>query len=106
MSSIGGTYQTSKRLFNIGFDYSDGKFSADLAGNYYSKKYSSTTNSDVVTGVPGAYDPVFLVSLNTTYRFNKNHSVNLLINNLLDRDYYNYYNGQGRNFLLTYSYNF
>ena len=98
--------QTSKRLFNIGFDYSDGKFSADLAGNYYSKKYSYTTNSDVVTGVPGAYDPVFLVSLNTTYRFNKNHSVNLLINNLLDRDYYNYYNGQGRNFLLTYSYNF
>ena len=93
-------------MFNIGFDYSDGKFSADLAGNYYSKKYSSTTNSDVVTGVPGAYDPVFLVSLNTTYRFNKNHSVNLLINNLLDRDYYNYYNGQGRNFLLTYSYNF
>ena len=98
--------QTSKRLFNIGLDYVDGKFSADLAGNYYSKKFSLPNNSDVVTGVPGAYDPVFLVSLNTTYKFNKNHSVNLLINNLLDRDYYNYYNGQGRNFLLTYSYTF
>lgn len=98
--------QTSKRLFNIGVDYNDGKFFADLAGNYYSKKFGQGDNSDVATGVPGAYDPVFLVNMNTRYQFNKNHSLSLLVNNLLDREYHNYNNMQGRNYLLTYTYSF
>lgn len=98
--------QFSKRLFNIGLNYTDGKLVADLSGNYYSKKFGQGDNSDIMTNVPGSYDPVFLMTLNTSYRFDKNSSVNLLINNLLDREYHNYNNMQGRNFLLTYTYNF
>lgn len=97
---------TPKRLLNIGLDYIDNKFAAELAGSYYSKKYGKADNSDVVTGVPGAYDPVFLVGLNTRYSFDKHHTVEFTVNNLLDREYYNYSLGQGRNFLLTYSYAF
>mgnify|MGYP000650532680 CR=1 FL=1 len=43
---------TPKRLLNIGVDYVDNKFSAELAGNYYSKKYGKADNSDTITDVP------------------------------------------------------
>ena len=97
---------TPKRLFNIGVDYVDNKFSAELAGNYYSKKYGQANNSDVITGVPGAYDPVFLMNFTSKYNFDKHHGLEFSVFNLLDREYYNYSYGQGRNFLLTYSYTF
>lgn len=97
---------TPKRLLNIGVDYVDNKFSAELAGNYYSKKFGQANNSDTVTGVPGAYDPVFLMSFTSKYNFDKHHGLEFSVFNLLDREYYNYSLGQGRNFLLTYSYTF
>ena len=97
---------TPKRFFNIGVDYKDSKFSAELSGNYYSKKYSKADNSDTVTGVPGAYDPVFLMSFTSKYNFDKHHGLEFTVFNLLDREYYNSSYGQGRNFLLTYSYTF
>ncbi len=97
---------TPKRLLNVGVDYVDNKFSAELAGNYYSKKFGQANNCDTVTGVPGAYDPVFLMSFTSKYNFDKHHGLEFSVFNLLDREYYNYSLGQGRNFLLTYSYNF
>lgn len=97
---------TPKRLLNIGVDYVDNKFSAELAGNYYSKKFGQANNSDVITGVPGAYDPVFLMNFTSKYNFDKHHGLEFSVFNLLDREYYNYSYGQGRNFLLTYSYTF
>ena len=97
---------TPKRLLNIGVDYVDNKFSAELAGNYYSKKFGQANNCDTITGVPGAYDPVFLMSFTSKYNFDKHHGLEFSVFNLLDREYYNYSLGQGRNFLLTYSYTF
>lgn len=97
---------TPKRILNIGIDYSDKKLNAELVGNYYSKKYGKADNSDTITGVPGAYDPVFIMNFTTRYSFDEKHSLRFDLNNLLDREYYNYGLGQGRNFLLTYSYNF
>ena len=97
---------TPKRLFNIGVDYVDNKFSTELAGNYYSKKYGKSDNSDVITGVPGAYDPVFLMNFTSKYNFDKHHGLEFSVFNLLDREYNNSTLGQGRNFLLTYSYTF
>lgn len=97
---------TPKRLLNIGVDYVDNKFSAGLAGNYYSKKFGQADNSDTITGVPGTYDPVFLVNFTSKYNFDKHHGLEFSVFNLLDREYYNYSLGQGRNFLLTYSYTF
>ena len=97
---------TPKRLLNVGVDYVDNKFSAELAGNYYSKKYGKADNSDTITGVPFAYDPVFLMNFTSKYNFDKHHGLEFSVFNLLDREYYNYSYGQGRNFLLTYSYTF
>lgn len=97
---------TPKRLLNVGVDYVDNKFSAELAGNYYSKKFGQANNCDTVTGVPGAYDPVFLMSFTSKYNFDKHHGLEFSVFNLLDREYYNSSLGQGRNFLLTYSYTF
>ena len=97
---------TPKRLFNIGIDYVDNKFSAELAGNYYSKKFGQADNSDTITGVPGAYDPVFLMNFTSKYSFDKHHGLEFSVFNLFDREYNNSSLGQGRNFLLTYSYTF
>lgn len=97
---------TPKRFFNIGVDYVNNKLTAELAGSYYSKKFYNIANDDVVTGVPGAYDPVFLMSFTSKYNFDKHHGLEFSVFNLLDREYYNYSYGQGRNFLLTYSYTF
>lgn len=97
---------TPKRLLNIGVDYVDNKFSAELAGNYYSKKFADADNGDTVTGVPSGYDPVFLMNFTSKYNFDKHHGLEFSVFNLLDREYYNSSLGQGRNFLLTYSYTF
>ena len=97
---------TPKRVLSVGLDYIDTKFNAELAGYYYSKKFGKADNSDYVTGVPGAYDPVFLMNFTSKYSFDKHHALQFSINNLLDREYYNYSYGQGRNYMLTYSYSF
>ena len=97
---------TPKRILSLGLDYVDGKFTSELSGYYYSKKFGNADNSDVVNGVPGTYDPVFLMNLTANYKFDKNHALQFTVNNLLDREYYNYNLGQGRNYLLTYSYSF
>jgi len=97
---------TPKRLFSIGVDYVDSKFMGQLAGNYYSKKYSNADNSDIATGTPGGYDPTFVLNLNTIYKFDKNHSMQFAINNLLDREYYNYNLAPGREYMFTYTYSF
>ena len=97
---------TPKRILSVGLDYIDGKFNTELSGYYYSKKFGSADNSDIVNGVPGTYDPVFLMNLTANYKFDKNHALQFTVNNLLDREYYNSSLGQGRNYLLTYSYSF
>ena len=97
---------TPKRLLSFGIDYVDNKFMAQLAGNYYSKKYSNASNSDWVTGVPGAYDPVFVLGLNTIYKFDKTHELQFAVSNLLDKEYYNSSLSPGREMMLTYTYKF
>lgn len=95
---------TPKEMLNIGVDYQAERFSGELIGAYVSKKYAEADNGDIVTVVPGAYDPVFLVNLNLSYKFNERNRVELGVYNALDRDYYNSSLGQGGNYLATYTY--
>ena len=46
-----------KEVFRAGVTYSDDKWSGMLTGEYISKRFSKTDNSDTVNGVYGSYDP-------------------------------------------------
>lgn len=67
-----------------------------LTGRYVGKLFSNDTNSDIVKGVPGAYDPYFELGGSLAYRFERYITLVLSTENLLDRRYYEYYRTPGR----------
>jgi hypothetical protein len=58
--------------------------------------YSSGANLDTTKGVPGGYDPFF--EMDAAVMFQVNRQLSLLVNadNLLDRQHYLFYRAQGR----------
>jgi iron complex outermembrane recepter protein len=90
--------QVPRNLFNLGASYEKGPFTASATCQYASKRYGSDTNSDVVNGVYGSYDPYTLVSAKIGYRITPNYEFSLAVDNLLDEDYFGYYQGAGRSF--------
>lgn len=95
-----------KHVFNLGVDYSAGKWNSELVGSYQSKMYAQDNNSDTAKGVYTAYDPYFVVDFNLTYSMDKNSSISFAVNNLFDKEYYSYNLCEGRNYMLTVGYNF
>ena len=95
-----------KHVFNLGVDYSAGKWNSELVGSYQSKMYAQDNNSDTAKGVYTAYDPYFVVDFNLTYSMDKNSSISFAVNNLFDKEYYSYNLCEGRNYMLTVDYNF
>jgi iron complex outermembrane receptor protein len=73
------------------------RWTGSLGGRYVSSLYSANTNTDVVHGVPGSYDPYFV--LEATGGYEMRHGVTLFatVNNALDRTYYQFYRTPGRN---------
>ncbi len=67
-----------------------------LTGRYVGKLFSSDTNSDIVKGVPGAYDPFFELGGSVSYTFESRLTLSCSADNLLDRRYYQYYRTPGR----------
>ncbi len=73
-----------------------GKWLGSVTGRYVSATFSSDSNTDVVKGVPGAYDPYFLLNANAGYQINSHVQVLATGENLLDRQYYLFYLAPGR----------
>ncbi|MBP2657206.1 MAG: TonB-dependent receptor [Firmicutes bacterium] len=95
-----------KEVFRVGMTYIQDKVTGTLTGEYVSKRYSSTTNNDTVNGVYQSYDPYFIVNLNLQYDLNKDTSVSLGVENLLNRQYYNYYYAPDRSYSVQLNYKF
>lgn len=93
-------------VFRAGISYSSNKWNGMLTGEYVSKRFSSTSNADTTNGVYGSYDPFFVVNLNVGYKFNKNCELSVGVNNLLDREYFNYYYQPGRTYTVELNYKF
>jgi len=72
------------------------KWIASLTGRYAGATYSTDDNSDVIKGVPGAYDAFFLLNANLSYQLTKHIQLFATGENLLDRHYYIYYLAPGR----------
>jgi len=77
-----------------------------LTGEYISKRFSKTDNSDTVNGVYGSYDPYFIMNMDISYSFNKNYTLTASVNNILDRDFFNYYYQPGRTYSVEINYRF
>ena len=73
-----------KEVFRAGVTYSDDKWSGMLTGEYISKRFSKTDNSDTVNGVYGSYDPYFIMNMDISYSFNKNYTLTASVNNILE----------------------
>jgi iron complex outermembrane recepter protein len=72
------------------------KWTGSLTGRYAGATYSTDNNSDVIKGVPEAYDAFFLLNANLGYQITKHVQVFATGDNLLDRRYYIFYLAPGR----------
>jgi outer membrane receptor protein involved in Fe transport len=72
------------------------RWTGSLTGRYAGATFSQDNNSDVVKGVPGAYDPYFLLGASVGYQINSHLQLFTSGENLLDRRYYLNYLAPGR----------
>jgi iron complex outermembrane receptor protein len=71
-------------------------WSGSVNGQYFGKIYSNDLNTDTLKGVYGAYDAFFLVDATLSYQFEKYMTVFVSAQNVLDRQYHEYYLAPGR----------
>lgn len=75
---------------------SGSKWFASLIGRYSGGLFSTDVNNDTTRGVPGAYDPFFLMEAGVGCQVQRHAQLQLNVENLLDRRYYIYSRSQGR----------
>lgn len=83
-------------IFNAGVEVGKDPFSATLTGNYVGKRYSSDDNTDRTDNVYGSYDPYFLLNGKIAYKLAEFATISFSVDNILNRDYYSYYQCPGR----------
>lgn len=72
------------------------RWSATLTARYQGDVYSTDTNTDIVNGVPGSYDPFFETDLSVSVTPVKGATLLLTGENLFDRRYFMFYRNPGR----------
>ncbi len=83
-------------LANAGATYTSGGLGATLVARYVGKTYRDDSNADTLSGVYQSQDPRTIVDFKTSWRFHRHAAVALAIDNLFDRQYFDFYRGVGR----------
>jgi iron complex outermembrane receptor protein len=73
---------------NCGAEFEKGRIKATLTGRYVAKIYTQDENKDVVSNVPGSFDPYFTADAKVIYRINRLFALSLSMDNILDRKYF------------------
>ncbi|MBW2069259.1 MAG: TonB-dependent receptor [Deltaproteobacteria bacterium] len=81
---------------NIGAEFEKSRFRAYIIGRYIGKWYTKDDNSDKTNDVYGSYDPYFTVDGRISYQITDFLNISFSVDNLFDRDYYQYYKAPGR----------
>lgn len=81
-----------KRIMNAGVRYSQEKWSAYLEGTYVSDRLSKGN----IGGRLYSEDGFFTANIGVNYKFMKNGTLSASVNNLFDRDYWQWYKSAGR----------
>lgn len=84
------------RTITIGADFEYQNIKASVLGTYVSKRYGDDTNADVVNGVYMSYDPYFTLNARISYTIMKHAELSFSVDNILNRNYFSYYQAPGR----------
>lgn len=87
-----------ERMYNLGLSLHWSRLEGSLSWRWVDKVFGNSDNTDTEKGVYGAYDPVKLLDAKLAYNVNKNFKISLSVDNILDREYYQYYKAPGRTF--------
>lgn len=88
--------QLPRTMFSTGLEVQKGDWSGSLIGRYQGHIYSNDDNLDTVNGVFGSYDAFFKLDARVNYQATKNVKLSVSADNLLDRDYFQFYKQPGR----------
>lgn len=93
-------------MFTVGLEGNYGPWSGSLIGRYLSHLYSNDNNLDTVNGVFGSYDAFFKMDMRVNYKVTEKIKLGLSLDNLLDREYFQFYRQPGRSVYaeVTFSY--
>ena len=92
-----------KEMFSLAFEAQRGDWSGMLSGRYVGEQFSNNDNSDVVKDVWTGYSKYSVMDFKANYQIDKNFKVSMMIDNVLDREYYEYYRMPGRGVTLNLS---
>lgn len=81
---------------NTGATFTEGAVSATAVVRYAGKVYRNDDNGDRTSGVYGSQDPRTLVDLKASWRFHKHAAASVAVDNLFDREYFDFFRGPGR----------
>jgi len=85
-----------KTTVNLGLDTHYKWCKASLVGRYFSKIYNNSDNKDTEEGVYGTYEPAFVADAKLSLTPLKCMEVSLSVDNIFDKEYYEYYKTDGR----------
>lgn len=94
---------TPDHLVNVGTDFTYKWVVATLYGQYQGRIYSSELNDDK-DDVYGGYSKRWLWNTKVTVTPVQHFFVSASVNNLFDEDYFDYYVGEGRNYIVEVGY--
>jgi iron complex outermembrane recepter protein len=73
---------------NGGAEFEKGRIKATLTGRYVAKLFTQDENKDIVSSVPGSFDPYFTADTKVIYRINRLFALSLSMDNVFDRKYF------------------
>ncbi len=82
--------QVPKRLAYLGLTARQGEWSGTLETRYSGQTFITARNTDVVQGVPSSNDSYAMTHLKVGYQASKTVRVNLAVNNLFDKQVYQF----------------
>ena len=92
-----------KTTYNIGIEAEHKWFRGSLIGRYFSKIYNDSDNDDKEEGVYQTYEPAFYLDGKITISPFKWTDLSLSVDNILDEEYWEYYEGDGRSYFVEVS---
>lgn len=95
-----------KDMATFALEAKKGNWSSMLSARYIGEVFSNNDNSDVVKDVWTGYSKYTVVDLKAGYQISKNLRANLMVDNLFDREYYEYYRMPGRGLMVEIAGNF
>lgn len=95
-----------KSMASLAFEVNQGDWSGVLSGRYVGEVFSNNDNSDTVKDVWTGYSKYSVVDLKVNYQINKNFKASMMVDNILNEEYYEYYRMPGRGVTLQLSANF